>query len=844
MIKRFHILLILCLLAQIVTAQNISGVVLDDASGEPLPYVSVHYKEHGVGVTTDLNGNFTIAKHEGWTLSISCIGYTEQQMTIEVQSPPSLTVRMKEDAILLTEAVVKPKHQRYSRKNNPAVELMKRVVAARTANSLEKFDFFQYNKYQKISLAQNDYKGADADSCVVKDKFNWNDHTEISPYNNKTVLPLSVDETVKQYVYRKNPRTEKVIVQGTVSTGINQLMATGDVMNTMLKEVFQDVDITDDYVRLLQYPFPSPIGSRATQFYHFYIADTVKVDRDECIHLKFFPNNPQDFGFNGDLYVVNDSTLQVKRCDLTLPKKSDVNFVTDLHVSQVFSMLDNGEWALTEDDMWAEMTILNKNMLVVRNTRLTDYVFDEVARGLFRGKAKERTVANARNRDDDFWNEYRGVELSEKEKDVSLFIEQMKRYKGMKIPLFVAKCFVENYIETAGKDGHSRFDFGPVISTLSGNFVDGLRTRVSGRTTGVLSQHWFWKGHYAHGFRSNGNYYSSEVTYSLNRKKYSPFEFPKRCISFESSYDVMSPSDKFLMNDKDNMFVGIRTEKIDQMYFYNRQRLAFVYETDYGLSLTADIKTESDRVAGNLHFIRAADDVEVESLRTTECSAGLTYTPGQTYINTKQGRYPVNFDNPQLSVRHTVGLKGFLGGQYSMNQTELAVYKRQWLGSYGHIDVHIDAAAQWNKLPFPLLMTPPIDLSYIEQEGTFNMLHNMELFMDRKVFWSVAWDMNGKLFNRIPLLKKLKFREYVAFKGIWGKLTDKNNPACNPDDETLFILPKGSYAIDSHRPYMEVVAGIHNILKFFSIEWVHRLAYNDHPATKKNGVRFGLQVSF
>jgi hypothetical protein len=180
-----------------------------------------------------------------------------------------------------------------------------------------------------------------------------------------------------------------------------------------------------------------------------------------------------------------------------------------------------------------------------------------------------------------------------------------------------------------------------------------------------------------------------------------------------------------------------------------------------------------------------------------------------------------------------------------MNQTEIGIYKRQWLGSWGHIDLHLDAAAQWNKLPFPLLMTPPIALSYIEQEGTFNMLRNMEFFMDRKLFWSIAWDLNGKLFNRIPLIKKLKLREYIAFKGVWGYLSEKNNPtlAANANDPDLFMFPEGSYPIGS-APYMEAVVGIRNILKFFSVEYVRRINYNDHPNTHANGVRFGLHVSF
>lgn len=846
MVKRFFFLLLGILLPQVViVAQKINGVVLDAATGDPIPYASMYYRGHEIGAMSDLDGNFTIERHEGWTLYVSCIGYVEQQIYIDSQTPDSITLKMNEDYKLLSEVVVKSKRHRYSRKNNPAVELMKRVVAARTANSLEKYDFFKYNKYQKISFALNDYNKRDSDS-TDNGKFKWNEHTEISPYNNKVILPLSVDETVKQHVYRKNPKTEKDIILGASSTGVNQLMVTGDILNTMLKEVFQDVDINQDYVRLFQYPFPSPIGSHAVNFYHFYLVDTLYVDKQECYHLSFFPNNQQDFGFSGDLYVLTDSTLHVKKCNLTLPEKSDVNFVTDMHVSQVFSQLENGEWALTEDDMWAELSVLKKNMLVVRNTRLSDYAFDELPKSLFYGKAKEKTVANARNRDDTFWSQYRTVELSQKEKMVSSFVDQLKQHKGMKVPLFFIKCFAENYIETSSNGKPSKFDFGPVISTFSGNFVDGFRTRISGRTTGALNPHWFWNGYYAHGFKSDKNYYGSVVTYSFNKKKNSPFEFPQRSLSFESTYDVMSASDKFLINDKDNVLIGIRTEKIDQMYFYNRQKLTFTYETDYGLNISSHLKTESNKIAGNLHFVHVNNGLEESQFRTTEYSLGVVYSPGRTYINTKQRRYPINFDNPEFSIRHTVGIDGFLGGQYNMNQTDIGVYKRQWLGSYGYIDLHLNAAAQRNKLPFPLLMTPPINLSYIEQEGTFNLLHNMEFFMDRKVFWSVSWDMNGKLFNRVPLLKKLKLREYVAFKGIWGKLTDKNNPtlAENSDDDKLFVFPEGSYVIDHNKPYMEVVAGIHNIFKFFSVEWVHRLAYNDNPDTKKNGVRFGLMVSF
>ncbi|MBQ6191826.1 MAG: carboxypeptidase-like regulatory domain-containing protein, partial [Bacteroidaceae bacterium] len=354
----------------------------------------------------------------------------------------------------------------------------------------------------------------------------------------------------------------------------------------------------------------------------------------------------------------------------------------------------------------------------------------------------------------------------------------------------------------------------------------------------------FLEGHYTHGFKSGGNYYGGQVTYCFNKKKNSYFEFPQRMIVFESSYDVTSVSDKFLKNSKDNLFVNFKTEKVNMLYKQNMQRLGFVWETDYGLNFTTNIVAESNRPVGDLHFIHVNDGTEDFRMRTTEWNAAVTFCPGQTYINTKQDRWPINKDRPEFTIRHAIDFKGILGGQFAANQTEVGIFKRQWLGSWGRIDLYASGAIQWNKVPFPLLITPPTCISYVEQEGTLNMLRNMEFFMDRRIFWSVAWNMNGKLFNRIPLFKKLKLREYFAFRGVWGSLTDKNNPLKNAGDEMLYQFPEGSYAIDGHKPYMEVAVGIRNILKVFGVDYVRRLNYFEHPGTKKNGVRFNLTFSF
>jgi hypothetical protein len=841
--KLFATLALLLMFAINVMGQKITGVIIDSSTGDSLSLAGVTYKDRKVSAIADLDGVFSIARINGATLTFSCMGFKEESVNITKATPSRLTIKLKPDTKNLQEVVVKAEKRRYVRKGNPAVELMKRVIEAKKDTKLENHDFYTYNKYQKLSMALNDFKVKEQDSTDLG-KVKFSQQAELSPYTGKMVVPISLDETVTQHIYRKDPQSEKDIIKGEQSSGLNQLFATGDMLNTTLKEVFQDVDIYDNYVKLLKFPFLSPIGAGATAFYRYYIVDTVLVERDSCYHLQFTPNNPQDIGFNGDIYILKDSTLHVKKCHLSIPPKSDVNFVSTLHIDQIYSQLPNGEWALSNDDMWAEMTLLGKSLLVVRNTRISDYSFDPLHKNLFKGQAKVKRMADSRSQDDEFWDQYRAVELTKKEDGLGDFMTAMSKSKNMRIPLLVFKTLFENFIETSRAGKPSKFDIGPVISTFSTNFYDGFRLRAGGKTTAALNKHFFLEGNYTHGFKSGGNYYGITAQYCFNKKKHSSFEFPQRMIVFESSLDVTSVSDKFLKNSKDNLFVNFRTETVNMLYKNNKQRLGFIWETDYGMNFSTNIIAESNRPVGDLRFIHVNDGSEDFRMRTTELNATVQFCPGQTYINTKQDRWPVDKDRPEFTVRHATCFEGVLGGQYSSNQTELAMFKRQWLGTWGRLDLYASGSIQWNKVPFPLLITPPTCISYVEQEGTLNMLHNMEFFMDRRVFWSVAWNMNGKIFNRIPLLKKLKLREYVAFRGVWGTLTDKNNPWKNSGDAMLYEFPEGSYPISPSKPYMEVAVGVRNIFKIFGVDYVRRINYHEHPGTKKNGVRLNLTFSF
>ena len=171
------------------------------------------------------------------------------------------------------------------------------------------------------------------------------------------------------------------------------------------------------------------------------------------------------------------------------------------------------------------------------------------------------------------------------------------------------------------------------------------------------------------------------------------------------------------------------------------------------------------------------------------------------------------------------------------------------------MDIYVKGGVQWNKVPFPLLIMPAANLSYIMEDYTFNLIDNMEFLNDRYASLMYSWDLNGKILNRIPLIRKLKWREYIGCNVLWGTLTSKNNPYLdkNAGDHRLLYFPGEmqadgsfeslSHVMDKKRPYVELVAGIHNIFKIFHIEYVHRMNYH-YPGTQKWGIRGMFRLTF
>ena len=330
-------------------------------------------------------------------------------------------------------------------------------------------------------------------------------------------------------------------------------------------------------------------------------------------------------------------------------------------------------------------------------------------------------------------------------------VKEFQQMKHFNVAMFVLKAFVENYVETSSDPKHpSLVDIGPVNTIFSHNFVDGFRLRASAQTTANLNPHLFAKGYVAYGFKDHRLKGMGELTYAFKKRAYSASEFPLNNISASNGFgfDLQAHRE--------------RDEGVGALFYQ---------------PLNGNRKPSADKADHERYF------------NTTDLRLGLTYSPGAKYVNTKQRRILVNNEAPIFTLSHTMGVK-MLGGEHNYNFTEATAYKRVWLPSaWGRMDFYFKAGAQWNKVPYPLLIMPAANLSYVVHKGTFCMINNMEFLNDRYASLMINWDINGKIFNRIPLLRKLKWREVMGVNALWGTLTDKNNPSLHPDDADLYYFP-------------------------------------------------------
>lgn len=826
-------------------ATTVTGVVTDSITGEPLPYAGIYLMGANSGVASDIEGRFSFSTTQKFKkLKISVLGYNAKFVDVKPGQTNNIKVLLSPAQTQLQEVVVKRKKQKYSKKNNPAVQLMERIRNAYPDYNPENKEFYNYDKYEKIVIALNDFDPTSQKGWIGK-KFGFlEEFVDTSEISGKTILPLSVKEKTARMLYRKKGNKHKEYITGIRRGGLDQVMDQ-ESMQRFLEDIFREIDIFGNDINIMQNRFVSPLSNIAANYYKFYL-DTVPLNGEMCYELSFAPHNPESFGFNGYMFIpMQDSTLFIKKIVMRVPAAINLNYVKNIYIAQNYEKAPDGTRMKVSDDMTVELQVIpgTPGFYARRQTYHANHSFapeDEphMARCLDK-EGNTFTDPVAGMQPEQFWRDNRLIPVKENEDAMKKLLARLRQEPVFYWTEKVVKVLVSGYIPTAGED--SKFDFGPMNTTISANTAEGARFRVGGMTTANLSKHWFARGYLAYGTRDKKIKYGAELEYSFNEKKYHSREFPINSLRLNHTYDLDQLGQHYLFTNADNIFLSLKRKPDDKVTYRRLTTLNYKMERAGGFSFDVGFKHEMQEPTRWLPFENGYGDM-FKHYTQSAFTLTLRYAPGEKFYQTKTYRIPINKDAPIFQLTHEYGPKGMLGSAFTTNKTELSIQKRFWFSAFGYTDIIVAAGKIWSQVQYPALCWPNANLSYTIQPESYPLMNAMEFANDQYVSWDLTYWANGAIFNRIPVIKYLRLREVFTFRGLYGSLSDKNNPTLHnnlyrfPFD--AFTRPMGS------KPYMEVGVGIDNILTILRVDYVWRLTYRDTPNTDRSGLRVQLHFTF
>lgn len=744
----------------------------------------------------------------------------------------------------LKEVIVKPKNKKYSKKNNPAVDLMEKIRKDRKSSDPTQENAYSYDKYLKMVIALNEFDASllQHDGKVGK-QFNFlKNFIDTAQWTGKQILDVSLKEKVSKVLAGKEMGNEVEVVEALRSHGLDDSF-NKDNVRKVFEDVFREINLYDNSIALMQTRFVSPLSSIASDYYKFEISDTVIVAGEPCVELTFVPHSPESFSFAGKMFVpVNDSLKYVKRITMRVPKAQNLNYVQNVFISQNFYRDSIGNVHKTLDDFCLEMQFIpgTPKLYGLRQAVYDNfsYQFPEGYRELTIKGEKEVVKDDAEKKSKDYWDDSRKLPLTFAESNMGDMMVMMRRQPLLYWTEKVLKVLVNGYITTGNP---SKFNIGAVNTFLSYNTAEGMRFRFGGMTTTALSPHLFGNGYVAYGLRDRKVKYKGELEYSFVPKKYTPREFPVNSIRAIYQYDTDQLGQHYLFTNSDNAFLSLKRMKSDLITYRRLAKLEYNLELRNNLSFSIEARHETQEATRWVPFITGVGRSD-KHFHQAVLKAGIRFAPGDKVVSTTSKRLSVNKDAPVFMLTHEFGPKGFLGADFTLNKTEISAQKRFWFSSFGYTDIILKGGILWSQVQFPALLWQNANISYTIQPESYSLLNPMEFAMDKYASLDFTYFMNGLIFNRIPLVKKLKIREVFTFKGFVGSLSNKNNPEYNPQ---LYRFPGDANVHPMGKtPYMEIGCGIDNILTILRLDYVWRLTYKDLPGIDKHGLRLSLHFSF
>jgi len=844
------VLIFSCLFAQGQNPTIIKGVTQDAINGEPLLFASVILIGANAGTTTDSIGKYSITTWQPVTkICVSYLGYKPDTMKVVPGKSQTINFKLYPITTDLKEMVFTAKKKDYKNKNNPAVELIKEVIAHKSKNVVESFDYYECQKYQKIVFGVSNIPEKMKNRKILKQfKFVFN-NVDTVKVPGKEVLPIYINEELSDYHYRKHPEAKKEVVNGVKRVTYGKFIDDKG-LTKFLNYIYQDVDIYQENIYLFTNQFVSPISILAPNLYRFYIMDTVKIRNDSCFKLSFFPRNKEDFLFQGYLYITKDSLYAVRKIDMTVNKDINLNFVKSMRITQTYERKDLG-WALVEDFVGADFGIINKGLVIYgeKNLQYLNPVFnlkrpDEYYRGddiYIKDDATTKT--------EDYWSKNRPSALSNTEQGIYTTIDSLHNIRAYKRVMKVMELIISGY------PSFGPIEFGDFNTFYGFNPVEGSRYKFGFRTTNDLTKKFVIDDYGAYGTLDKKFKYNSGITYSLTNR--SIYQFPVKSIRFSTQNDIMIPGQQLQEFQADDYLLNFKRGVNDKWLYHKDYTLTYLFELKTHFSYSIQLQTQNLLPAGSLFFnpVNYNDTTQsISQIHNNSVTVNLRYAPDEKFYQGKIWRVPIASLNPVFFLQYTAGVKasdlpnpsGIFLGQYHYQNLYASIQKRYILAPLGYTDILIEGSKLFGQVPYPLLQVARANQTYAYMPNSYNLMNFMEFVSDQYESIQIDHYFEGFIMNRIPLIRKLKLREKISFKAITGSLSSQNNPALTSG---LFQFPTDKngkptmYSL-SKLPYMEAGVGIGNIFKIFRVNLLRRLDYLDHPNVSVYGVRLELKIEF
>ena len=829
-LNRSCILLSLLLLPVAAMAQTVvKGKVTDANSGDPIPFVNIIFKETTSGTTTDFDGNFSVkTTFPVDSIVVSYMGYTTRTKKVQPGVTQVINFQLEEEVTALQEIV-------FSAGENPAFEILRNVVKNKANNDKRKLSAYEYDTYTKIEVDVDNMTDKFRGRKIIKKITQVLDSVErIAGEDGKPILPIFISESVSKFYYRTDPqlRFEKILKSKINGIGIQD----GTLVTQFVGSSFQEYNFYQNWLNIVTKEFVSPVADGWRLYYDYDLTDSLYIGDDYCYRLDFYPKSPQDLAFTGTVWITKNEWA-LKQIDASVGKQANLNFIEKIRIQQELEPSSEGAWIPVKNRVLidiSELTKFSAGMLAKFYTSNQNIVVNEPKPPSFYEREIMMEEDARQFEKEEYWDTLRHEPLSETEKNVYRMIDTLQSIPVVKTYTDIIKIAVNGYY-TAGK-----INLGPYISFLAVNNIEGLRLQPGFKTNYEFSKKWVRGGSVGYGFDDEKIKYTAFVQNILSRERWTTMNFSVRRDLGRVGIDDESLADNYLF------LAAQRFGTFRRGYYFDESRFNFQREIVRGLTQRIAFRYSTFRPVFNFGY--RLPDNEIDTLATYENAEVILETRfarDELFIINDNERLSLGTSKwPEVTLRYTHGFQGLAGSDFDYDKLRLSIHKRIRYGPIGVGYVTLTGEYVFSKLPYPLLSLHLGNQTPFFAHVTYNLMDYGEFISDRYASLHYSHHFEGLLLNRIPLMRKLKWRLVGTSNIILGGMSSMNKAlvAEKPDaDDGLSVgfLSRGV-------PYIELGYGVENIFKFFRVDLIHRITYldkNKNPDVRKFGVFFSFQFT-